>query len=259
MVAALAALGVLVTSSGCAGGSADPVASADSGTPSGHSTTADSPSPSSDTALPLAVRGLEPCPGDHDHPFSFKVGDYRVSGFTRGKGTRVAILSHQFRGTPCDLAGVGAGLDRMGWRVVAWTALPDADLAPLRALIAREREAGARRLVLVGASIGAAQSLTTAVEVRPRADAVVALSPPDQYAEQGDVVRAVRRFDGPIMVVAGEDDTGFGEVPDELAAAHLGPETIITVPASSDHGRTFVGRRTDPVFVKLMDFVRHHG
>jgi len=55
---------------------------------------------------PPAARGLEPCPGSPDHRFSLGLRGDRATGLRRGAGRRVVILTHQSRGTPCDLAAL---------------------------------------------------------------------------------------------------------------------------------------------------------
>lgn len=205
--------------------------------------------------MPPAAQGLEPCPSGADRDFTLQADGRRITGLVRGKGDQVAILSHQSRGTPCDLAALGAQLDEAGFRVVAWTDAEGPSVRALRLLVLRERARGARRVVLIGASAGAARSLVAAGSIRPPVDAVVALSPPDRDLVAGDVQLAVARFRGPMMVVAGERDIGFAEVPAELAPVHDGPEDVRTVAGSSDHGKDFVLRTSDPFGAEVVAFL----
>lgn len=211
-----------------------------------------------DDSLPPAAQGLEPCPGDADRELTVETKDRRITGLVRGSGDRVAILSHQSRGTPCDLAALGALLDDSGFRVVAWTAEHGLDVAALRQLVRRERDRGATHIVLVGASAGGARSLVAAGSITPPVDAVVALSPPDRDLTAGDVASAVSRYHGPLMVVAGAHDAPFADVPAELAPLHDGPEDIRTFPGTSAHGRDFVMRTTDPFGAEVVDFLMVH-
>lgn len=205
--------------------------------------------------MPPAAQGLEECPGEADRELTVRSGRRRITALVRGKGDRVAILSHQSRGTPCDLAAMGALLDEAGFRVVAWTAEEGLDVSAIRLLVARERARGARRVVLVGASAGAARSLVAAGSIQPPVDAVVALSPPDRDLVAGDVQRAATRFRGLMMVVAGGQDLGFAQVPAELAPLHDGPEDMRTVIGSSDHGKDFVRRTSDPFGAEVVAFL----
>jgi pimeloyl-ACP methyl ester carboxylesterase len=208
-----------------------------------------------DDAVPPAVQGLEECPGPADRLFTLRRGDVRITGFARGRNTRVAILTHQFRGTPCDLSGLGAALGRDGYRVVAWTTDTSPTPRTLRALVARERALGARQVVLVGASAGGATSIVGAGTIDPPVDALVALSPAGYAMTQGDVDRAVRRYSGPLMAIAGELDASFAELPAALAREHDGPELVELVEGTADHGKDFVRRRTDPMVERVVAFL----
>jgi dienelactone hydrolase len=201
---------------------------------------------------------MESCPGDADREFTADLKDRHVTGLVRGAGDRVAILSHQSRGTPCDLAGLAALLDEAGYRVVSWTADEGLDVTALRLLVLRERDRGARRVVLVGASAGGARSLVAAGSIKPAVDAVVALSPPSRDLVADDVPDSVARYRGPLMVVAGEGDTAFADVPAELAPLHDGPEDIRTIAGTSQHGKDFVLRTTDPFGAEVVSFLAQH-
>lgn len=225
-------------------------------TGSGPTRTGSSPMTSpADSALPPAAQGLEPCPGEADHRFSFRLDGERVTGLRRGSGPRVVILTHQSRGTPCDLAALGARLAEDGYRVLAWTSERGSSTRALRLLVEHERRAGATYVALVGASLGAATSITAAASVRPAVDAVVALSPSNQSDLAGDVARAASRFHGPLMVVAAEHDPSFAKLPPELAQLHNGAEEVEVVAGSSDHGKEFVLRRTAPMVDRVLAFM----
>ena len=237
---------------GCSGGNEQvtPQAGASS------SATASTPAPSTtDTALPPAAQGLVPCPRANERRFALRSGDERVTGFVRGKGGRVAILSHQSRGTPCDLGQLGSALADAGYRVVLWTTESGSSTHALRSLIAHERSRGASWVALVGASIGGATSVVATAGTRPPVDAVVALSPSSQADTGGDVERAAARYRGPLMVIAGQYDPSFAELPAVLARVHDGPEEVEVVPGSGDHGKDFVSRTTDPMTGRVIAFL----
>jgi hypothetical protein len=248
-------LALTLTVAGCADGSRGGARAAGG---AGGATSAPSASPSatpSDTALPPAAQGLEPCPAEADRRFVLRGAGERVRGFRRGSADRVVILTHQSRGTPCDLAALGAGLADAGFRAVSWTGRRGASLQGLRLLVAEERRRGAEYVALVGASLGAATSIVAARAIDPPVDAVVALSPSSQSDRSGDVARAAARYAGPLMVVAAEYDPSFVDLPPELARVHEGPELAEVVEGSSDHGKDFVRRRTDPMVGRVIEFL----
>jgi hypothetical protein len=207
-------------------------------------------------ALPPAAQGRVECPDGRDRAFAFRTGGARLGGFVRGSGRRVAVLTHQSRGTPCDLAALGHLLASAGFRVVAWTADPGPDASELGRLVAEERRRGARYVALVGASLGAATSLVAAGRISPPVDAVVALSAAGQSERAGDVARGAGRYGGPLLAVAGEHDPSFARVLPELAAAHRGPEQVTLVRGSSDHGKDFVNREGAPMADEVLAFLR---
>lgn len=205
--------------------------------------------------LPPAAQGIEECPGPRDRPFALRRGDDRIHGHARGRSTRVVVLTHQFRGSPCDLSGLAAALVAHGWRAVSWTTDTSPTPHTLRLLVEHERDRGARTVVLAGASAGGATSVVAAAGIRPRVDAVVALSPSGYAMEPGDVVAAAGRWSGPLLVVAGAVEPGFADVARDVAAAHDGDEELLLVPDTAEHGKDYVRRRTDPVTARVVAFL----
>jgi pimeloyl-ACP methyl ester carboxylesterase len=247
---------VVLAAAGCSAAADAPGAPSPTGS-SVASPTAPSPTGTSATgdALPPAAQGIEECPGPRDRPFTLRRGKDRINGHARGRSRRVVVLTHQFRGTPCDLSGPAAALAARGWRAVSWTTDTSPTPRTLRLLVERERERGARTVVLAGASAGGATSVVAAAQIRPRVDAVVALSPSGYAMEPGDVVAAAGRWGGPLMVVAGALEPSFADVAEDVAAAHGGDEELLLVPGSAEHGKDYVRRRTDPVTAQVVAFL----
>lgn len=178
-----------------------------------------------------------------------------MTALVRGDGRRVAILSHQSRGTVCDLAGLGHALADAGFRVVAWDADVWTNQETLARLVAEERRRGARYVALVGASAGGATSIGAAAAITPAVDAVVALSPSGQSETFGDVVPAAGRYRGPLMVVTGELDSAFATLVPQLAASHRGRESIELLPGVAEHGKSLVVGADDPVTAEVVAFL----
>jgi pimeloyl-ACP methyl ester carboxylesterase len=253
--AALVVVALLLAGSAGCSDDADQATTAKPSTASPSPSSTSAAASSSSSALPPAVQGLAQCPGPRDKPFTLRRGDDRITGFARSRSTHVAVLTHQFRGTPCDLAGLGQALAARGYRVVAWTTDTSPTPRTLRTLVAHERSGGARRVVLVGASAGGATSIVGAGRIDPPVDALVALSPADYSMTQGDVDRAVRRYSGPLMAVVGELDRSFAALPPRLADEHDGPELVRVVAGTADHGKDFVQRRADPMVEQVITFL----
>jgi hypothetical protein len=61
------------------------------------------------------------------------------------------------------------------------------------------------------------------------------------------------------MVVAAEHDPSFADLPPELERLHDGPEEVEVVTGSSEHGKEFVLRRTDPMIDRVLAFLAGSG
>jgi hypothetical protein len=236
------------------------------GTPSDVETGRDRPlpatpwsSPTPASSAPTVAVPPQPgaaCPDRGDRAFSRRLGSAEVTGYVRGTGRRVVVLSHQSRGTPCDLATLAHVLADAGFRVVSWTAGIGTNQATLARLVAAERKSGARYVALVGASAGGATSIGAAAVIRPRLDAVVALSPSNQSELFGDVVPSAARYAGPLMAVVGEGDSAFAPLVPELAAAHRGEEVMTVLPGVSEHGKSLVTSPDSPVTRAVLRFLQ---
>jgi dienelactone hydrolase len=109
-----------------------------------------------------------------------------------------------------------------------------------------ERELGARRIVLVGASMGGSVAVLTAAEDR-RVDALVDLSGPEDW-EGGSVSRAAARLTAPVLVAMATDE-GPQEVAAAQAAVDAAPQGSEFVEPEEGHGYVLLaetdGRPTD--------------
>lgn len=233
---------------GCAG----PVPAAPEPATTSPATGGQNAAPTTPTALPRT--GPE-CPDADDVAVRRVLGGREVTEQVRGSGRRVVVLSHQSRGTVCDLAGLAHALADAGFKVVSWDADVWTDQDTLGRLVADERRRGARWVALVGASAGGATSIGAAAAIGPPVDAVVALSPSGQSKIFGDVVPAAGRFRGPLMVLTGELDSAFAGIVPELAAAHRGQESIRLLPGTSEHGKSLVPTADDPETAEVVRFL----
>lgn len=195
------------------------------------------------------------CPDAADRPFSRALGRAEGTGFSRGTGPKVVILSHQSRGTPCDLAALGHALASASYRVVAWDAGIWTNQDTLSRLVADERHRGATWVALIGASAGGATSIGAAAIISPRVDALVALSPSGQSEMYGDVVLAAATYAGPLMVLTGELDSAFAGIVPDIAAAHGGVEDIEVLPGVAEHGKSLVPTPNDPEVARILGFL----
>ena len=169
----------------------------------------------------------------------------RIAAAQVGSGPTAVVLVHQTDTTLCEWLPYARRLAAGGHRAIAidLRAHGVSDAAPARvmgrfdldvaAAVRHARGRGARRVGLVGASLGGTVVLTAAAGVRPPVDAVVSLSGPARWPDL-DAVRAVRGLRMPVLLVAGADDVQFAR--DARALAKADPRADLLMLPTFEHG-----------------------
>jgi pimeloyl-ACP methyl ester carboxylesterase len=103
------------------------------------------------------------------------------------------------------------------------------------------RAHGAKKVFLVGASMGGTAVLVAGANIRPPVDGVVSLSGPSSF-DGADAGSAVPRLRVPVLYLAAADDTGGGFASDARAlyAATPSADKTIEILPGSDHGVALV-------------------
>ena len=186
-----------------------------------------------------------------------------MAGAVLGEGADAAVFLHQTsRSGFCGFAtyaewaaaqGVRVVLvDLCGWGRSACKGPFAADLeAQVRLLVDWARDAGARRVTLVGASMGGAIAL--GVGERAGADAVVDLSGPATWPGVPSAVEAARQTTVPLLLAVAARDREM-DPPTLRAAVESAPARHKRfVSAPSGHGWTMLndGPLTEPVWTPL--------
>ena len=179
-----------------------------------------------------------------------------IGAATVGSGETAVVLVHGSGQDLCDWMPFLPRVEDLGVTVAAYdlrgrgasggsktdtTSLPG-DLATV---VAALRDQGAERVVLVGASLGAAAALVASAQIEPPVDGVVAVSPPVSLGGV-DVESEARRFGGPIYLVAAKGDDTFAGNAQELAAV-LPEVRGTTVLDGSQHGMRLIQAQPDEV------------
>jgi pimeloyl-ACP methyl ester carboxylesterase len=200
---------------------------------------------SSPAVAPLdAVTAGQFCGGDDESPIiHFRGrGTVRLAGVVLGHGTTAVLFAHQIDGDFCQWLAFAHTVARSGTSALVFsfrdmlpsTGTDDAQgfgyPADLVAAAAELRRRGARRIVLVGASIGASAAIEAARRIR--AEAVVALSPPASLGDI-DAAQAVAKDTMPILIVAARDDIA-GDA--RQIARRAGPNAKLVIVPGSAHG-----------------------
>lgn len=192
----------------------------------------------------------------------------KLAGVVLGKGPRGLVLGHQGASSFCDVLPLARRYASAGYRVLALdfrghgsstksvrrpTAL-DSDVAgAVRELRAR----GARKVVLVGGSMGAAAVVVAASRIA--VDGVVSLSAPGSYIGL-DSVASGRRISEPLLVAAASEDRNdqfdFAADARRIYDAAGAAEKELVLADGSAHG--FALLDLGPVRSKVDAFLRAH-
>jgi pimeloyl-ACP methyl ester carboxylesterase len=174
----------------------------------------------------------------------------RLLGVALGSGRVGVVLSHQLGSDFCEWVPYARQLSRDGYRVLAFSfrgsgssdagsASPGRLDRDVIAAAGELRRLGARRVVIVGASMGGTASLVAAPALRPAPKLVVSLSGPSYFGSL-DASKTVPRFRGPVLFAAGADDEGF---PSEARALYkespARAKRLLIVPGG-DHGSALI-------------------
>jgi len=133
----------------------------------------------------------------------------RIRGALVGRGRVGFLFAHAFREDLCSWLPFARHVADGGDAALTFTfpgGVPDAD--DVAAGVTQLRRHGARDVVLVGASMGAAASLVAANRVHPLVRGVVSVSSPLRYSGL-DAIDAARRLRVPVVYTAGRDDGHF--------------------------------------------------
>jgi pimeloyl-ACP methyl ester carboxylesterase len=186
-----------------------------------------------------------------------------IPAWVLGTGDRVAVLANESDDRPCRWVTFARHLAGRGYRSVLFsyegkaTAIEAADR--VGRIVARMRDQGARRVVLVGASLGAFAVIVAAVDVRPPVDGTVALSPPPRFSGT-DLAGYAARTAGPLLLAtATEDRVDAAAATAEFARlAPPGTTRRIEVPGVS-HGITLLSGDGATVVAPAVDaFIDEH-
>jgi pimeloyl-ACP methyl ester carboxylesterase len=150
-----------------------------------------------------------------------------------GEGPIGVVLGHQFRSDFCSWVPFAQQLAQRHMRALAVnfvsTSLDGDMVAGSRELLRR----GAKRIILVGASMGATAALVSATSIDVAG--VVAISAPREFSGL-DALPAVRRLEIPVLFLAGRQDGEFARDARRLYRAANSQAKALVMVAGSEHG-----------------------
>jgi pimeloyl-ACP methyl ester carboxylesterase len=182
---------------------------------------------------------------DRSTPVTFRTSDgVRLSGNVLGRGATGVVLAHTTSADRCqwlpfarELAKKGyRGLvfDMRGYGASAGVSNTDPHLDVIGAA-AELRRRGAKRIVLVGASMGGTGVVAAAPRIRPAVRGVAELSAPTAFGS-ADGLAAAQKLKVPGLFVAGRDDGDFAAATRALYRAAATKDLKLHIAPTSWHG-----------------------
>lgn len=189
----------------------------------------------------------------------------KLQGAVLGRGRTGVVFAHQVAGDRCQWLPFARELAASGYRALVFdmrgygASAGVANVNPHRDVIAAAaelRRRGARKIVLVGASMGGTGVVGAAPAIRPPVSGVVDLSGPVGFGGT-DALAAARRLASPALFVAGRDDGDFAAATRSLhRAAKTRDKRLVIVPTDW-HGVDLVSLPSVKRIV--LDFIRRVG
>jgi len=218
--------------------------------------------------LLLALAGLHPVTADARAAACFPTSAHakvvhfpnaegtRLVGWELGRGPRGVVLAHQYGGDACQWDDYAPALAKRGYHVLAFD-FHGNGLSPagsgendidVSAAAAKLRALGARKVVLIGASMGGTAVLSAAAQIEPPPAAVVSLSGPASF-DLTSVDATVPKLKMPKLFVVGASDVQFADDARDLYRRAHDPRQLVVV-KTADHG---VDLLDDPPAARAID------
>ena len=158
-----------------------------------------------------------PCAPGPDLQFRAADGT-RLVGHRFGSGKTFVVLAHQYGGDLCQWVPYAKRLASMGYTALAFDLrgfgrsqkrYGDALIRYDRDVVAAAklaRSLGARKVTLIGASLGANATVAAGAAITPPVDGLVSLSAPGTFRQ--DAIAAATHLSVPALFAAGQVDEG---------------------------------------------------
>jgi pimeloyl-ACP methyl ester carboxylesterase len=194
----------------------------------------DEAGPTTSTPGTTPTTASAPCGDEDAEAVTLRTpGGTDLDGALVGEGETGVVLGHQLRSDFCSWVPFADELARrhIGALAVnfASASLDDDMVAGANELLRR----GAKRILLVGASMGGTAALVAAAEMDVAGVAV--LSAPAEFSGL-DALSAVRRLGAPILFLAGRQDREFARDARRLYRATASRDKALVMTAGFEHG-----------------------
>jgi pimeloyl-ACP methyl ester carboxylesterase len=181
-------------------------------------------------------------------------GGQPVSGVVLGTGDTGVVLANQSDGDLCQWQPYGEKLARAGYRVALFNYSGQGSPTDVLSALDALRAKGAKRVFLIGASMGGTAVLATATQAQPAVAGVVDLSGPESSGG-ADALAAVRTLSVPVLFIAGQYDTPFVDDTNAMYTACASTDKKLSVEPGGNHG---VALLNDHVTGLIQAFLKGH-
>jgi pimeloyl-ACP methyl ester carboxylesterase len=195
-------------------------------------------------------------PAERTRAIHFQATDgARLQGVLLGNGRKGIVLAHQSDGDLCQWLPFARVLAGKGYRALTFD-LRDFKLASdVTGAANAMRRHGARRVYLLGASMGGTAVLGAAPSIRPAVSGVIDLSGPVSFGGL-DARPAVRRLRSPALFIAAQYDSEFAASTRQLYRLAASRDKRLLITDGTEHG---VDLMTVPRPRSLvLSFLRNH-
>jgi hypothetical protein len=209
---------------------------------------------------PAALQGCR-TPGAGWQPLTVADGPAKLDAAVLGGGRLAFVFANDSRNQTRGWVAFARELADRGMRVALFEYASVGNPGEVRATAAALRDKGARRVIAVGASVGARAVVQLAAERSPGVDAVVSLSAERQISfRYPDILPAARRARLPSLYVGSRQDgyTSFGTETIQLHDATPAKINDLVLVSGDDHGVDLLaGRNGQRIRSAIMRFASH--
>lgn len=157
-----------------------------------------------------------------------------MTGAAFGTGAVGVVLAHEHGANLCSWVAYAQHLRDLGYRALAIDFRSNL-VADVNGAAAELRRQGAKRIVLLGASMGGTASLVAATSASPEVAAVASLSAPSTFMHL-DGMAASRQLSVPVMFMAAQDNGHFPADAQAMYAACPSSHKQLQILPGGDHG-----------------------
>jgi pimeloyl-ACP methyl ester carboxylesterase len=179
---------------------------------------------------------------------NFRAADrLRLHGHRFGRGTTAVVFAHESPGSSCQWAPFARALSRRGYLTLAFDfrgygrsqdprrGASFRLAADVIAAARKSRSLGAKKVVVVGASMGGTAVILAAANARTVINGVISVSAASSFGPM-DAEAAARRLQVPVLYLAGDRDQPFDDDARALYAATASVDKRLEILDSGNHG-----------------------